>query len=167
MHDLREFGDGNAAAEVLADVGEGAVDLQIGLQHLLFAFKTLHAAHDADDAAFFVAERQFVGDEPVRDALVGEEQLDDVELRFAAGEHFLVIAAEIFREAGGEQIEVVFADDAGFVGNAEAVHETTAGAHEAEFAVLGKESEIGQMVEEPVKRSVRTDAANEAFAQCG
>jgi hypothetical protein len=71
------------------------------------------------------------------------------------------------RPGGGEEIEVVFADDAGLLGDAEAVHETTAGAHEAELAVLGKEGEVGQMVEQPVKGAVRADTADEPLAQRG
>ncbi len=123
MHDFSQFGDGDAGAEVLANVGKGTVDLQVGLEDLFFAFKALHGAHEADDAAFGIEERELVGDEPVRQALIGEKELDDVELGFAGEEDFLVIAAEIFSEAIREEIEVVFADDLVFMMNAEAVHE--------------------------------------------
>ena len=167
MHDLREFGDGDASAEVLADVGKGAVDLQVGLEHLFLALKTLHRSHDADDAALIIDERQLVRDEPVRYALVGKEQFDDVELRSAIAEHFLVIATKILGETGGEQIKIVFADDAGLVRDAKAVHETLAGAHEAELRVLGEKSKVRQVIEQPVERTVRTDTANETLAQCG
>jgi hypothetical protein len=164
VDDLGELGDGDAGAEVVADVGEGAVDLEVGLEELLLAFKALHGAHDADDAAFDIGEGELVGDEPVGQALIGEEELDDVELGFAGAEDFFVIAAEVFGEAGGEEIEVVLADDGGFFGDAEAIHEAAAGAHEAEVAVFGKEGEVWQVIEEPVEGGVRTDAADEPFA---
>jgi len=123
MHDFSQLGDGNAGAEVLTDVGEGAIDLQVGLEDLFFALEALHGAHEADDAVFGVEERELVGDEPVWQALIGEKELDDVELGFASAEDFLVITAEILGEAIREEIEVVFADDLVFMVNAEAIHE--------------------------------------------
>ena len=123
MHDFCQLGDRYSGAEVLANVGEGTVDLQVGLEDLFFAFKALHGAHEADDASFGIEERELVGDEPVWQALIGEKQLDDVELGFAGAEDFLVITAEILSEAIREEIEVVFADDLVFMMNAEAIHE--------------------------------------------
>ena len=123
MHDFGQFRDRDAGAEVLADVGKSAVDLQVGLEDLFFAFKALHGAHEADDAAFGIEEREFVGDEPVWQALIGEKEFDDVELGFAGAEDFLVIAAKILGEAIREEIEVVFADDLVFMMNAKAIHE--------------------------------------------
>ena len=72
-----------------------------------------------------------------------------------------------FREAGREEVEVVFADDAGLVRDAKAVHETLAGTHEAELRVLGEKSKVRQVIEQPVERTVRTDTTDETFAQCG
>jgi len=123
MHNFGQFGDGDAGAEVLANVGKGTVDLQVGLENLFFSLKALHSAHEANDAAFGIEERELVGDEPVWQALIGEKELDDVELGFAVAEDFLVIAAKILGEAIREEIEVVFAHDLVFMMNAEAVHE--------------------------------------------
>jgi hypothetical protein len=123
MHDFSQFRDRDASAEVLADVGEGAIDLQVGLEDLFFSLKALHGAHQADDAAFGIEKRELVGDEPVWQALIGEKELDDVELGFAGEEDLFVIAAKILGEAIREEIEVVFADDLVFMMNAEAVHE--------------------------------------------
>ncbi len=58
-----------------------------------------------------VAQRELVGDEPIGNALLGEEKLDDIELRLAGAEDLLVVAAEAFSEAGREELKVVFADD--------------------------------------------------------
>lgn len=167
MHEACEFGDGDSGAEVGADVSERAVDLLMWLEYLVSASKAAHAAHDADGAAFAIKEREFVGDKPAWDALVGEEEFDDVELRLASGEDFFVIASEVFREPCREEVEVVFAHNVFFSGDAKAIHEATTGAHEAELAVFGKESEVGKVVKEPIEWAARADAADETLAQRG
>lgn len=167
MHEAREFGDGDTGAEVGADVSERAVDLLMRLEYLVSASKAAHAAHDADGAAFAIKEGELVGDEPPWDALVGEEELNDVQLRLATGENFFIIASEVFGEPCREEIEVVFAHNVFFLGDAEAIHEATTGAHEAELAVFGKEGEVGKVVKEPIEWAARADAADETLAQRG
>lgn len=167
MNDLGQFGDGDTAAEVLADVGECAVDLQVGLKHLFFALKTLYGAHEADDTAFLVKERELVRHKPVWYALVGEEQFYDVELWLAGGKNLLVIPTEIFGKAGREEVKVIPANHLSFMVKTESLDETTGSAHEPEFAIFGKESEIRQMIEHLVKRRSRTDTADEPIAQRG
>ncbi len=83
----------------------------------------LDRAHEPDDLSTFVEEREFLGDEPVGNALLIEEEFDDAEKGFACGDDLFVIGAEVEGERAGEKVEVGLAHDFRFIGESEAAVE--------------------------------------------
>ena len=165
MHEGGEFLHADALAEVLADVGDGAVDLEVGAQHFFLSLVALGGAHHADDFAIATKDGELVGDEPVGDALGIEEQLHDVELGLAAAHDFLVDGAVVLGELLGEEGEVILAHDLVFRLAAEALVEVAVRTHETELRVLGEEGHAGHVVEQQVELAVRGEGTQEAVAQ--
>ena len=112
-----------------------------------------------------IEDGHLVGDEPIGDALLVEEQLHDVELGLGGGEHLFVVATEIFSQARGKQIEIVLADDFRFGGEAKAFIEFAVGADELERGVLGKEGEPWQVVHQGVELALRGHQAKKLGAK--
>src|SRR5687767_10397679 len=102
MHRAGEFLYGDPGAEVFTDVGNGAIQLHVGLQHLAAMLVALHGSHQADETSATVEKRELVSDEPIGDPLVSEEEFDDVHFRLAGAHHFLVVATETLSDPCGE-----------------------------------------------------------------
>ncbi|MEY4484756.1 MAG: hypothetical protein RL693_2208 [Verrucomicrobiota bacterium] len=150
--------------EMFADPGHGAVDLQVGLKDLLLAFITLHCSHDSDDPLLVIEDGKFVGDKPVRNSLIIEEQLHDVDLRLAGGHHFDVVFAEVLRNAWRKQLEVFLTDDLLLGVKPEAFVKVLVRADELKMLILGKERDAGHMIKQPVESGVGRDVAQELLA---
>jgi hypothetical protein len=164
---LSEILHAEAGAEVLADVGEGSLDVLAGVNDGHGLAVALGDAHDADETAFFVPKRHFVRDEPVGDALLIEEELDDVELGLSGAEDLFVVTAEVFGEPAWEDIEVVFVHELVFTLEAHGLDEVAVGADEAEVAVFGEKGDAWKGVKHPVRLALEIERAQEFGAQLG
>lgn len=152
---------------MLADVGQGTLDVLTGVDDGHGLAVALGDSHDADEAAFFVSQGHLVGDEPIRNALLIEEELDDVELGLSGAENLFVIPAKILGETAGEDIEVVFIHELVFTLEAHGLNEVAIGADEAETAVFGEKGDAGQGIKHPVRLALEIERAQEFGAQLG
>jgi putative membrane-bound dehydrogenase-like protein len=164
VEDAGQFLDRHTLAEVFADIGDGAVELEVGLEDFASMLVALHGAHDADDAVRPVANGEFIRDEPIGHALLGKEQLHDVRFRFASADDLLIVAAKALCEPWREEIEVLPADHLRLFAKAEPLEEAAAGADEAELPVLGEEGHVRHEIEDTVETAIGADAAEEPVA---
>lgn len=162
-HLLHEPAVAGIMAEGVGGLGNGGV----GGRDVALKVVALDRTHQADDLSAFVEEGQFLGDEPVGDALLIEEEFDDAEERLASRNDFLVIGAEADRERTGKEIEVGFAHDLSFIGKSEAPIEVRVAIHELVIPVLGEEGHAGDVVEHARKLGGIGEVGEEAFAQIG
>jgi hypothetical protein len=158
----------DALLEMLADVGQSAVDVEVRMHILHRLPVALRGAHDADDAATFVLHGHLMRDEPVGDALRIKKQLHDVQARLAGLQDLLIIAAEVLGEALGEDVKILLADQLGLLGKAEALHEVLIGTDDLKATVFGKERDAWQMIKEPVELALGRQSLQELGTEiCG
>jgi hypothetical protein len=66
-----------------------------------------------------------------------------------------------------EELEVIAANDLFFIAETEPLEKATARAHQAKLIVLREKRDLGEEVEEPIKRRIRADAAEKTGADRG
>lgn len=159
-----QLSDGDFFPEVFADPDDGLVDGEVWLEHGFGFGVALGGAHDADDEAFAIKDGQFVGDEPVGDALGVEEEFGDVEFGPSGGHDLLVVSAKVFGEARRGQLVIIFSDQFSFGAESEAPIEVGIGSHQSGVAVFGEESNARHQVKERVIRTFRRDGGEKAIA---
>ena len=159
-----QLSDGDFFSEVFADPDDGLVDGEVWLEHGFGFGVALGGTHDADDEALAIKDGQFVGDEPVGDALGVEEEFGDVEFGPSGGHDFLVVSAKVFGEARWGQLVIIFSDQFSFGAESEAPVEVGIGSQQPGVAVFGEESDARHQVKERVIRTFRRDGGEKAIA---
>lgn len=125
----------------------------------------LDGSHDADDVVVEVPDGEFVGEEPVGDALAVGEEFDDFEHGKSGFEDEEIVFAELFGEASWEEIEIGFSDNVGFALQAVAAEEGEVGREQVAIAVFGEKEDMGEVVEEVVEPGFWVDAGEEGVPE--
>ena len=161
VHHFGEFGDEELLAEIVSNEVDGFCDLFVGTGDAGAQVVILHSAHDADDFSVASVDWEFVGDEPVGDSHAIEEKFDEIDFWLAAFHHGLVVGAEVIGHAVGEEIEIRFADDFGFLTKSKSLEERTVGPHDLALPIFNEEGNLRQVFEQLVKVTGGIDAVEE------
>lgn len=110
-------------------------------------FVALDGSHQSNDMAAFSKERQFLGDEPIRDSLLIEKQFHDMKDRLAGRKHLFVIRAKLICQRAGKQLVVGAPHHIGLVAEAESLVKMGVPQHQLTGAVFGKKGNTRNVFE--------------------
>jgi uncharacterized protein YukE len=114
-----------------------------------------------------IPHRQFVGEEPGRNPLPAEKELDDLEHGHAGADDAQIILAEFLGETAREQFEIGHAPEVLFIPIAIEIEEGAVRGEEPALAVLREKEHAGEMVEEEVEGTLRRDRREEGVSKFG